>query len=84
MDQGKPTAKSTVFYFMAYIARAFYLAYLAACSPKITIKNPEYLPYKLPKGFNVIYLFWHSKTFILLPHCRNCGIGLLTLTDWKN
>ena len=81
MDRGKFTVKSVIFYLMAYIAKTFYLAYLAACSPKIIIKNSKYLPYKLPKGFNVIYLFWHSKTFVLLPHCRNCGIGVLTLTE---
>ena len=84
MDRDKLTAKSATFYFLAYIAKIFYLVYLAACSPKINIINSKYLPYKLPKDFNVIYLFWHSKTFILLPHCRNCGIGLLTLPDWKN
>ncbi len=33
---------------------------------------------------NAIYVFWHSKSFILLPAARKLNIGILTLGDWKN
>jgi len=70
--------------FLARIAKIFYLAYLAACSPRAAITNRRYLPRELPAGRNVIYVFWHSKTFLIMPYCRGRGIGVLTLTDPKN
>ena len=84
MGHDKLTVKSVLFYFLAYVAKGFYLAYLAMCSPKAVITNSKYLPQKLPKGLNVIYVFWHSKTFLIMPYCRNHNIGVLTLMDWKN
>lgn len=78
------TVKAILFYFSAYVAKGFYLAYLAACSPRAVITNSKYLPQHLPKDLNVIYVFWHSKTFLIMPYCRDHKIGVLTLLDWKN
>ncbi len=52
-----------------------------------TVVNPQYTLRELPPGRNVIYVFWHSKTFTSLPFARHCqvpGYAVLTLPDWKN
>ncbi len=44
--------------------------------------NDAWVP--APGRENAIYVFWHSKTFILLPYARGRSVGTLTLLDWKN
>ena len=44
-----------------------------ACSPRV-----------LPPGQNVIYVFWHSKSFVMLPFGRHRRVANPTLLDWKN
>ena len=60
----------------------FYLWYIATL--KIISINNELPPQNRALGRNVIFAFWHSKTFALMPHCRDAKIGVLTLLDWKN
>lgn len=73
-------------YFMlrtAVAALAFF--YSGYCSTlKIVEDNRSRFPQRLSSGENAIYVFWHSRVFIITPVFRNLGIGVLTLLDWKN
>ncbi len=63
-------------------AAAARLAYLAHYNTvKISVLNPRWMP---DDGENRIYVFWHAKSYLILPYCRGRQIALLTLTDWKN
>ena len=32
----------------------------------------------------IVYAFWHSKTFALVPFFKDARMGILTLRDWRN
>ena len=53
-------------------------------SLKIIKKDSLFFPHDITADKNVIYAFWHSKTFVLVPCFRGLNIGILTLLDWKN
>ena len=67
---------------LAYISGLLYIAYLKTI--QVQVINNELSPAQMPASKNAIYLFWHSKTFLILPYCRNRQIGILTLLDLKN
>lgn len=68
---------------MAAFLIAFYYSW--HCSTLNIAKNDSpFFPQSLSPGNNVIYAFWHSKTFVLVPSFRDMNIGILTLLDWKN
>ncbi len=67
---------------VAGVLHPFYSFY-ARTIPFRMVKG-ELNPDLLAPGTNVIYVFWHSKTFLMLPLCRDLNIGVLTLKDWKN
>ena len=67
---------------IACIIKPFYSFY--SRTVRVRIVNRELSPPGLPPGKNAIYVFWHSKTFLLLPLFENPNIGCLTLLDWKN
>ncbi|GEM_PF-2060595 len=74
---------SDLFLFLAAcLAKPLYIAYLKTI--RIQVVHEEFLPDNLPVSRNAIYLFWHSKTFLILPYCRHRQIAILTLLDWKN
>ena len=51
---------------------------------RIRIINEQFTPGLLPEGQNVIYVFWHSKVFMLPLYGRPGKMAALTLLDWKN
>jgi len=59
-----------------------YRAWMATLRP--TVVNPQFLPSRLPKGENAIYVFWHAKSFGILPYASGSRMAALTLLDWKN
>lgn len=65
-----------------YFAKLLYSSYCATI--RIEEINSDFFPQNFNSGRNAIYAFWHSKTFLLLPYCRNTNMGILTLFDWKN
>lgn len=67
---------------IASIIKFFYLLYYNTMS--IRVIDTPWAPHRLADGKNCIYVFWHSKSFLILPYCRNSRIGTLTLMDWKN
>lgn len=67
---------------VALIMAVFYLLYYATL--RIATNNEHLFPKQIAPGRNVIYAFWHSKTFALLPFFRGMAIGVLTLRDLKN
>ncbi len=73
--------KTWIFGRIAFFAKWVYLGYFKTI--KIQVCNPELAPQNLSAP-NAIYGSWHSKTFLLLPYCRNSKTVLLTLLDWKN
>ena len=66
----------------AFLLYCFYLWHVSTL--KISIVNDQFVPQKRTLGENVIYAFWHSKSFTLLPQCGGAHMGTLTLLDWKN
>ena len=74
--------KSSFFYLLAFVVRFFYLGYYKTV--RLRVVNPEFSPRQIAPGLNVVYVTWHSKTFLLLPFCRGLRMGILTLLDWKN
>ncbi len=62
--------------------------WLLYCACYATIRkrviNGAYHPQLLSPGQNSIYVFWHSKTFMILPFGRHPRVAVLTLLDWKN
>ena len=46
--------------------------------------NDHLLPDRLPPGQNAIYVFWHSKIFMVPPYARSGRMAAFTLLDWKN
>ncbi len=82
---GKYQNKSLKNLILKIVARLIKLLHFIYCSTiRIQVVNNQWLPSKLNGSQNNIYVFWHSKTFILLSFSRNLGIGTLTLPDWKN
>ncbi len=74
---------SDIFLFLlACLVKPLYIAYLKTI--QVQVINEKFSPAKMPASQNAIYLFWHSKTFLILPYCRHRQIGILTLLDWKN
>lgn len=67
---------------VGYFTKLLYSSYCATI--RIEEINSDYFPQNFNSGKNAIYAFWHSKTFLLLPYCRNVNMGVLTLLDWKN
>lgn len=66
-------------------ACALYPLYsLYAGTVPFRVAGAEWNPHHKEKDVNTIYVFWHSKTFLLLPLCRDLNISVLTLLDWKN
>jgi hypothetical protein len=76
--------KLVSFYLLAGIAKIIYLLYAATIELRMVTVNSKYHPRKLPADFNVIYAFWHSKLFMIMPLGRNSRMGVVTLLDWKN
>ncbi len=76
--------KYALFYAFAYIAKILYLLYLSSIIPRTKFINTEYHPKNLSEKQNCIYVFWHSKTFMIMPLYRHSNIAVLTLLDWKN
>ncbi|MFA5144914.1 MAG: hypothetical protein WC723_02795 [Candidatus Omnitrophota bacterium] len=73
-----------IFYSLAGIAKIIYLLYVATIEPRTVTINPKYHPRGIPTEFNAIYVYWHSKLFMIMPMCRNSRLVGLTLLDWKN
>ncbi len=46
--------------------------------------NEAVAPDRTFRDAATIYVFWHAKTFLILPQYRNLRIGVLTLLDFKN
>ncbi len=67
---------------VAFLLWLLYRAYARTIT--VVADRSEYDPRRVPRGQTVIYLFWHSKTFMMAPYCRSTKLGLLTLLDWKN
>jgi lysophospholipid acyltransferase (LPLAT)-like uncharacterized protein len=66
----------------AFFGKWIYLFYYKTL--KIQILSPGLSPQKVSSRENQIYIFWHSKTFTILPYCRGSKSAILTLLDWKN
>ena len=74
---------SDLFLFLAAcLVKPLYIAYLKTI--QVQVIHEEFSPDNLPVSRNAIYIFWHSKTFLILPYCRHQQIGILTVLDWKN
>lgn len=67
---------------VAFLLWLLYRAYARTIT--VVLDRPEYHPRRQPPSQPLIYLFWHSKIFMPLPHCRSTKLGLVTLLDWKN
>ncbi len=67
---------------IAHLLRPFYWLYCKTV--RLTVIHEELSPERLESKTNAIYVFWHAKTFLLLPLYQNPKIGALTLLDWKN
>lgn len=72
------------------LAGIIYLLYRAYYNTlRIRVINEQYAS-GLPRGQNVLYVSWHSKTFPIFGYARACRrrrnfkIAVLTLLDWKN
>ena len=66
-------------------ALALWLLHAAyAATVRWRILNERFTPRCLPPGKNVIYVFWHSKLFVLPLYGSFRGMAALTLLDWKN
>ena len=76
--------KFFIFYLLAVIAKIIYLFYAATIKPRVVIINQKYHPREIPADFNAIYVFWHSKLFMIVPMHRSSRMAVLTLLDWKN
>lgn len=76
--------KTQFFYILAWPAKIIYLLYAATIELRTTTVNSRYHPRNLASDFNAIYVFWHSKLFMIMPMGRNSHMGVLTLLDWKN
>lgn len=59
-----------------------YRAYYATIRKHLV--NSAHSPRALASGKNVIYVFWHSKSFVMLPSGRRRRVAVLTLLDWQN
>lgn len=71
-----------IIYIIAWIAKGIYLCYFKTL--RLKLSNPIYDPKQFSVAPCAVYVYWHSKFFPILPLYRNCGLGTLTLTDWKN
>ncbi len=66
----------------AFLAKYLYIAYLKTI--RVQVINKQFSPQYMLASTNVIYVSWHSKTFLAIPVYRNQNLGILTLLDWKN
>ncbi len=66
----------------AFWGKWAYLVYWKTLT--IEVLRPEFAPQNISSESNQIYIFWHSKTFSILPYCRGSKSAILTLLDWKN
>lgn len=66
----------------ARLIKSLYLIYYNTI--KISVRNDQWTPRRLPEGQNCIYVFWHAKSFLMLPYGMNSKVVTLTLLDWKN
>ncbi len=46
--------------------------------------NDHLLPGRFPSGQNAIYVFWHSKTFMVPPYAGSRRMAAFTLLNWQN
>ncbi len=76
------SARNFLFWILAWFAKWLYLLYYATV--RIKVVNEPYAPDQVPPGEKWIFVFWHSKTFLILPRYRGLKIGILTLLDPKN
>ena len=68
---------------LADVLKPLYVGYYSTV--RIRVMNERWFPANLAPAQNILYVFWHSKTFLILQHCRGRGdIAVLTLLDWKN
>lgn len=74
--------KSSLIFFLAFLIRNVYLIYYSTI--RIKVLESPWFPKNLTPGQSAIYVFWHAKSFLILPYCRGFRVGLLTLLDWKN
>lgn len=66
----------------AVIVKRLYVIYCSTV--RLEVVNPQCAPKTLHPNHNVIYVAWHSKSFLPLVYCRNAGIATVVLPDWKN
>ncbi len=74
--------KVSALYLLAKPAKILYLCYHKTV--KIQIVNDAVAPDILFQDAATIYVFWHAKTFLILPQYQGLQIGVLTLLDFKN
>ncbi len=65
-------------YLISWIYRLYYI------TVRVEVVNPQFSSRKISQKFNVIYVLWHSKSFLPLMICRKSKIATITLLDRKN
>ena len=69
-------------YFLAKCAKILYLGYHKTI--KIQTVNDAVAPDRTFPTAATIYVFWHAKTFLILPRYRDFRISIFTLLNFKN
>lgn len=80
--QSSRVIKKVVVFLIAFFLWGIYFLYYRTL--RIRVLSPQAIPRDIPSAENRIYVFWHCKTFTILPLYRHLKIASLTLKDWKN
>lgn len=72
----------SVLFILSRTAKLLYVVYHKTIRANIPNRRVE--PVSLSPGKPCIYVFWHAKTFLILPRFAGHLIGVLTLLDFKN
>ena len=78
----KAMHKVSALYLLAKAAKILYLCYHKTV--KIQVVNDAVAPDSPSQDAAYSYVFWHAKTFLILPQYRGLQIGVLTMLDFKN
>lgn len=79
-SKASPLKRAFIFA-LAFFVKIFYLLYFYTL--RIQVVNPQW-SHPLLRDFNVIYVCWHSKSFLLIPFGYGWPVAILTLLDDRN
>src|SRR3989338_5832217 len=86
VPQGRrPSQPGGAFFFLpALFLWLLHRAWVSSIMLRTRVVNARFLPGERDPGQNAIYVFWHSKLFMIPFYARSSRMGALTLLDWKN